>query len=73
MGVWDKCVAFPCDTRDWLGYVTDSNGLWFVMAISSVSCSMCSQVFSVRFGDAIVSSLYDNVCSWGMGCVVQCS
>ena len=73
MGVWDKCVVFLCDTRDRLRYVTDSNGLWFVMAIDSASYSVYSQVFSVQFGDAIVGSSYDNVCSWGVGCVVQCS
>ena len=73
MGVWDKCVVFLHDTRDRLRYVTDSNELWFMMAIGSVLYLVYSQVFLARFGDAIVSSSYDNVCSPGMGCVVQCS
>ena len=51
----------------------DSGGLWFVMLIGSVSCLAYSQAISVQFGDVIVGLLCDNVCSRGMGCVVQCS
>ena len=73
MGVWDEYVIFLHDARGRLGYVIDSGGLWFVVSIGSVSCLAYNQVFSVQFSDATVDLLYDNVCSWGMGCVVQCS
>ena len=73
MGVWDEYVIFLCDARGQLGYMIDSGGLWFVVSIGSVSCLGYNQVFLVQFSDVFVSSLYDNVCSRGMGCVVQCS
>ena len=73
MGVWDEYVIFLHDARGQLGYMIDSGGLWFMMLIGLVLCLAYNQVFSVQFSDAIVGSLYDNVCSWGMGCVVQCS
>ena len=44
-----------------------------MMAIGSVSYLAYSQMFLAQFSDAIVGSLYDNICSQGVGCVVQCS
>ena len=40
MGVWDKSAVFLCGTRDRLGYVIDLNVSWFMVAISSVLCSV---------------------------------
>ena len=40
MGVWDKSAAFLHGTRDRLGYAIDLNVSWFVVVISSVSCSV---------------------------------